>query len=152
MNGGNSGFGLGELLAVISSLCLAFALVLTSVYVKDIGAGPLATAQTVVTALMASVAAVIFEDFTKLSAASFEGVLALIYLAIGATFVVYLLQNTALTKLSPVIVSLLFCSQPVINVISSAVLLGERVSVAGAVGGIFITLGIILASLIGVKQ
>lgn len=151
MNGGSFSFGLGELCAILSSFSLAVVLTLTSVYIDDIRPGPLATMQTVTTTIISLACALLFEDVMFATIITRESVLAIAYLALGATCAVYLIQNTALKKLTPVLVSLIFCSQPIFGALTSRLILGETLSFMGVIGGILITIGLIFASLVKEK-
>ena len=62
------------------------------------------------------------------------------YLAIACTFLGYLLQNFALTRISERSVALLQTLCPVLTAGFSFVLLGERLTIAGIMGALIIVL------------
>lgn len=140
-------FGLGEILALFSSVTLAATLIYTSKHVCNMGAELLSTVQTVFTAVIALLFAVFFENFT-ISQVTPEGLGAILYLALGTTCIAYMLQNYALKRVSPLLVSLIFCSEPIFSAIASYILLDEALSFIGLLGAGLIIIGIVAASII----
>ena len=72
----------------------------------------------------------------------------ILYLAILCTFLGYLLQNLALTKISDREVSLLQSLCPVMTAVFSFILLGEKLSAAGVAGAVIIIACISVSALI----
>ena len=71
-------------------------------------------------------AALIFDDVAVLPQGTVTGWLVVAYLALLCTCLSYVLQNTALTRLSSYTVSLLQCTQPILTAACSYLLLGGR--------------------------
>ena len=72
-------------------------------------------------------AALIFDDVAVLPQVTVTGWLVVAYLALLCTCLSYVLQNTALTRLSSYTVSLLQCTQPILTAACSYLLLGGEV-------------------------
>ena len=72
-------------------------------------------------------AALIFDDVAVLPQGTVTGWLVVAYLALLCTCLSYVLQNTALTRLSSYAVSLLQCTQPILTAACSYLLLGGEV-------------------------
>ena len=140
-------FGFGELLALISALCLAVTLTFTAVSVQAVDPVVLSTVQAGMTAMLSLVPALIFENTHTLTGVSLSGWFSVLYLAVGCTFIAYLLQNTALAHVSPVFVSVTFCAEPIITALSAYVLLGEQLAFSGYIGAALILAGILVSSL-----
>ncbi|MEG0378665.1 MAG: DMT family transporter, partial [Eubacterium sp.] len=140
-------FGLGEVLALLSSLAFAGALIYSGKHVVGIGPQALVTVQTGVATLVCLILALIFEDYHTLTQTTLTSWLCVLYLAIGCTVIAYLLQNTALKHLSPIFVSLALSSEPIFTALFSYGVLGERLTITGALGAGLIMASIVLASL-----
>lgn len=140
-------FGIGELMALASSFCLAVTLTFSAKLMNAVEPVVLSTAQSGVTAVISFLCSVILEGHHTFYPIPLSGWLTIVYLAVGCTFIAYLLQNVALQHLSPVFVSIAFCSEPLFTALSAFLLLGERLSVLGYVGAIFILAGMVISSL-----
>ena len=86
-------------------------------------------------------AALIFDDVAVLPQVTVTGWLVVAYLALLCTCLSYVLQNTALTRLSSYTVSLLQCTQPILTAACSYLLLGgeavgDRTGGSGAYRGL----------------
>ena len=86
-------------------------------------------------------AALIFDDVAVLQQVTVTGWLVVAYLALLCTCLSYVLQNTALTRLSSYAVSLLQCTQPILTAACSYLLLGgeavgDRTGGSGAYRGL----------------
>ena len=79
-------------------------------------------------------AALIFDDVAVLPQGTVTGWLVVAYLALLCTCLSYVLQNTALTRLSSYAVSLLQCTQPILTAACSYLLLGGK-AVGDRTGG-----------------
>lgn len=149
MQGENLSFGIGEFLAVASSAFIAVAMVLTEKYSNELDPITISASQALITSVACLIFALLFEkapDFTD-SGLINEYVI-ILYLAVGCTFLSYLLQNTALSKLPATYISLTFCSEPIFTAIFSNIILGETLSPIGFLGASLIITGICLASLL----
>ncbi len=101
--GGESGgftFGVGEVLGLVCALSLAAALVFSEQAMPGIDPVSMATAQAAVTGVLCLAAALLFDDVAVLPHVTATGWLVVAYLALLCTCLSYVLQNTALTRLS----------------------------------------------------
>ena len=132
--GGLSGFGLGEVMALITALLLSGALIFGENALDRVDAVTLTAVQTAASVAMALVCALAFERGIHLEAAQPVHWAIIVYLALACTVAGYLLQNAALESLSSRLVALLQCVCPVMTALFSFLLLGERLSAAGLAG------------------
>ncbi|MDL2327068.1 DMT family transporter [Ruminococcaceae bacterium OttesenSCG-928-A11] len=146
--GGEFVFGWGELMGVLGSVSFAMALVTTSRFVRGIGAAAMSCVQMAVMTLCCLVPALLTEDWHVILTTPARGWGAILFMVLGCTFVAYLIQNQALKYVSPVVMSLIFCSEPVFTAIASYFMLGERLPLAGLFGAGLVTAGIALASVL----
>lgn len=144
---GSFSFGIGELLALLSSVSYAATITYSSKHITNIGPEVLSTIQSGVAAVICFIFAFLLEDGRVLTQAGLAGWSAVVYLAIGCTVIAYLLQNVALKHLSAVFVSLELCSEPIFTAFFSFFLLGERLTLSGIFGAALIMASIVLASL-----
>mgnify|MGYP003196030479 CR=1 FL=1 len=89
-------------------------------------------------------AALIFDDVAVLPQGTVTGWLVVAYLALLCTCLSYVLQNTALTRLSSYTVSLLQCTQPILTAACSYLLLRERLTAVGLTGAAIIVVCVVL--------
>ena len=139
--GGESGsftFGIGEVLGLVCALALAAALVFSERSLPGIDPVSMATAQATVTGVLCLTAALIFDDVAVLPQVTTAAWLVVAYLALTCTYLSYVLQNTALTRLSSYTVSLLQCTQPILTAACSYLLLRERLTAVGLTGAAII--------------
>ena len=139
--GGESGsftFGIGEVLGLVCALALAAALVFSERSLPGIDPVSMATAQATVTGVLCLTAALLFDDVTVLPQVTTTAWLVVAYLALTCTCLSYVLQNTALTRLSSYTVSLLQCTQPILTAVCSYLLLRERLAAVGLTGAAII--------------
>lgn len=139
--GGESGsftFGIGEVLGLVCALALAAALVFSERSLPGIDPVSMATAQATVTGVLCLTAALIFDDAAVLPQVTTTAWLVVAYLALTCTCLSYVLQNTALTRLSSYTVSLLQCTQPILTTACSYLLLRERLTAVGLTGAAII--------------
>ncbi|MPM10551.1 hypothetical protein SDC9_56883 [bioreactor metagenome] len=143
--GGALGFGLGEVLALLGSALISLSVVLTAKYLKTVGAMTIAAFQIFASTIFCLAAALLFEPWPMQIAP--EGIGIIVYLAIFCTCIAWSIQNIVLEKLSSVLVSLLFCAEPIFTLFASWVLLGERLTAGGLIGGVLIMAGLICAAI-----
>ncbi|MDL2294119.1 DMT family transporter [Ruminococcaceae bacterium OttesenSCG-928-D13] len=146
--GGEFVFGWGEFMGVLGSLSFACGLVTTSRLVGNIGPTAMSCMQVGVMTVCCLIPALLTEDWHVLLNTPARGWAAILYMALGCTFVAYLMQNLALSHVSPVVVSLAFSSEPVFTAIAAFFMLGERLPLAGLFGAALVTAGIVLASVL----
>lgn len=145
--GGESGgftFGIGEVLGLVCALSLAVALVFSEGAMPGIDPVSMATAQTTVTGVLCLAAALLFDDTAALAHVTPTAWLVVAYLALTCTCLSYVLQNTALTRLSSYTVSLLQCTQPILTAACSYLLLRERLTAVGLTGAAIIVVCVVL--------
>ncbi|HWP51170.1 MAG TPA: EamA family transporter [Clostridia bacterium] len=143
----NANYGIGELLALFSSFCLAVTLTFSAVSVQTLDPIVLSATQAGMTATLSLIPALLFERINTLAEIPLSGWLSVIYLAVGCTFVAYLLQNTVLAHVSPVFVSITFCVEPVFTALSAYIILGEQLALIGYIGAFLIMAGILISTL-----
>lgn len=139
--GGESGsftFGIGEVLGLVCALALTAALVFSERSLPGIDPVSMATAQATVTGVLCLAAALLFDDVAVLPQVTTTAWLVVAYLALTCTCLSYVLQNTALTRLSSYTVSLLQCTQPILTAACSYLLLRERLTAVGLTGAAII--------------
>lgn len=113
--GGLSGFGLGEVLSLLSALLLAGSLVFGEHALERVDPITLSTLQVAASVLMAAICAPIFNGGLHLELTTPTIWAIITYMAIGCTLAGYLLQNAALTTLSSRTAALLQCACPVLT-------------------------------------
>lgn len=145
-------FGLGEFCALLASVFYGLWLVLTPRYVHDVGPVALSTLQCGVAAVICLPFFFIFEFPASLGSISSEGWIALAYVTVICTVIVYLIQNQSLKFLSPVFVSLVLCLEPVFSALFSFILLNEKLTLIAYLGGVLIVIGLMIASVLEEKS
>lgn len=146
--GGLSGFGLGEVLSLLSALLLAGSLVFGEHALERVDPITLSTLQVAASVLMAAICAPIFNGGLHLELTTPTIWAIITYMAIGCTLAGYLLQNAALTTLSSRTAALLQCACPVLTAVFSRFVLGERLSVAGVIGAVIILICVVTETLL----
>jgi len=138
--GGLSGFGMGEILALLAALLLAGSLVFGETALEQMDSLALTGLQTVASALLMTVCAFLFDGGWNLELTTIPVWLTIFYLAVPCSILGIMLQNVALTRISSRAVALLQCFCPVMTACFSRVLLGERLNLAGMIGAAIILL------------
>ena len=146
--GGLSGFGLGEVLSLLSALLLAGSLVFGEHALERVDPITLSTLQVAASVLMAAICAPIFNGGLHLELTTPTIWAIITYMAIGCTLAGYLLQNAALTTLSSRTAALLQCACPVLTAVFSRFVLDERLSVAGVIGAVIILICVVAETLL----
>ena len=146
--GGLSGFGLGEVLSLLSALLLAGSLVFGEHALERVDPITLSTLQVAASVLMATICAPIFNGGLHLELTTPTIWAIITYMPIGCTLAGYLLQNAALTTLSSRTAALLQCACPVLTAVFSRFVLGERLSVAGVIGAVIILICVVAETLL----
>lgn len=145
--GGLTGFGLGEALTLCDAALRAAALVFSLRSLNDVDPVSLTALQAGCSAVLATIACIIFEGSPSVESVTPMAWLIILYLALTCTLLGYLLQNLALTRISDRAVALLQSLAPVMTAVFSFFILGEHLSVAGIIGSVIILLCIIASSL-----
>ncbi|MBQ9979552.1 MAG: DMT family transporter [Oscillospiraceae bacterium] len=150
--GGLTGFGLGEVFALLAALLMAGGLISSGEAMKKMDAVVLSAAQTIVIGIICAICAPLLgggwhlKEFTP----KFFAITA--YLAIVCTVIGYMLQNKALGKISARTVALLQCLNPVMTSFFSFIILKETLSPAGFVGAAIILVCVALATFMEKKE
>lgn len=145
-------FGLGEACALLASVFYGLWLVLTPRFVNDVGPVALSALQCGVAAVVCLPFFFIFEYPAQIATISSEGWIALTYVTVICTVIVYLIQNQSLKYLSPVFVSLVLCLEPVFSALFSFILLSETLTLMAYLGGVLIIIGLMIASFLEEDQ
>lgn len=145
-NGGALTFGMGEVLAILSSVALAGALVFGEKSLAKLDAVSVAGTQIAASFVVALVCALAFEAPVDLTAVQPVAWGTIAFLALFSTCLTFTLQNAALTALPSSSVSLLLTGEPVFTAVFSFMLLGEVLSAMGFVGAVVIVLAVMAAT------
>lgn len=148
IRGGLSGFGIGEILSILAAVTMAGALVFSSRFLDRVDPVSMTALQAGISSILALVAAFTVERGLRLEHTTGEAWLIIVYLAIACTFLGFLMQNLALTKISERMVALLQTLCPVMTAIFSFLMLGEKLSAAGICGAAIILACIAAASVV----
>lgn len=133
--GGLTGFGLGEVLSLLTALLLAGTLVLGQESLRRMDPLTLSTIQTAAAAVLSAACSFLFDGgWGSLSSAPPQAWGVVVYLALASTVGGFLLQNAALTAISARTVALVQSICPVMTALFSFLLLGERLALPGLVG------------------
>jgi drug/metabolite transporter (DMT)-like permease len=148
VRGGLSGFGTGEILALLAAALVAATLVFTGRFLDQVDPVSMTALQAGCSVVIAFTGSLIAEGGVHAGSATPKVWLIILYLAILCTFLGYLLQNLALTRISDRAVALLQSLCPVMTAIFAFILLGEKLSAAGIAGAVIIIVCIIVSALI----
>lgn len=148
VRGGLSGFGAGEVIALLAAALIAATLVFTGRYIEQVDPVSMTALQAGCSAVIALIGSFLVEGGVHAGSATPKAWLIILYLAILCTFLGYLLQNLALTRISDREVSLLQSLNPVMTAVFSFILLGETLSGAGIAGAAIIIACIAASALI----
>ncbi len=141
-----SGFGIGEVFAVLTSVAMAGMLVFSAKLLADVDALTLTAVQTGFTGLVCTAAALVLEGPAVLLTIPATGWWIMGYIVIVATLFAYLLQNYALARLPAAAVSLLMCSEPIFTAAASYLILRETLSLSGWIGAVLIMVSLVAAT------
>ena len=148
VKGGLSGFGAGEVVSVIAAFMSAGALVFSKRYLDEVDPASMTCLMAGCSAVLALAGSLMFEGGIHLEATTSLAWAIILYLALMCTFLGYLLQNLALTKISDRSVALIQSLCPVMTAVFSFLLLRETLSPAGIAGAGIIVACVALASAI----
>lgn len=151
-NGGALTFGWGEILALLSSVALAGALVFGERGLEKLDATTVAGTQIAASFVVALLCALAFEPPVNLAAVQPVAWGTIAFLALLSTCLTFMLQNVSLTRLPSSTVSLLLTGEPVFTAVFSFALLGETLSTAGLVGAALIVASVVAATWVEGRQ
>ncbi len=152
VRGGLSGFGAGEIVTLAAAVFAAGALVFSRNYLEMVDPVSLTALQGGCSAALALAGSLIFEGGIHLERTTPQAWLIILYLAIACTFLGYLMQNLALTKISERSVAMLQTLCPVMTAVFAYLLLGEKLSAAGIAGAAIIIICILASAAAGNKD
>ena len=138
VRGGLAGFGAGELVALAAAATMAGALVISKNYLEIVDPASMTALQAACSAFLALGGSLFIEGGLQLETTTGEAWVIILYLAVLCTFLGYLLQNLALTRIDGRTVSLLQSLCPVMTAVFAFIILGERLSAAGVAGALII--------------
>ena len=148
VRGGLSGAGSGEAVALVAAFMSAGALVFSKRYLDMVDPVSMTALMAGCSAGIALIGSLIFEGGIRLETTTPQAWAIIVYLAIVCTFLGYLMQNLALTRISDRSVALIQSLCPVMTAVFSFFLLGETLSTAGMAGAGIIVASVALASII----
>ena len=148
VRGGLSGIGTGEAVALVAAFMSAGALVFSKRYLDMVDPVSMTALMAGCSAAIALIGSLIFEGGIRLETTTPQAWAIIVYLAIACTFLGYLMQNLALTRISDRSVALIQSLCPVMTAVFSFFLLGETLSTAGMAGAGIIVVSVALASII----
>ena len=148
VRGGLSGAGTGEAVALVAAFMSAGALVFSKRYLDMVDPVSMTALMAGCSAGIALIGSLIFEGGIRLETTTPQAWAIILYLAIVCTFLGYLMQNLALTRISDRSVALIQSLCPVMTAVFSFFLLGETLSTAGMAGAGIIVASVALASII----
>lgn len=148
VKGGLSGAGSGEAVALVAAFMSAGALVFSKRYLDMVDPVSMTALMAGCSAGIALIGSLIFEGGIRLETTTPQAWAIILYLAIACTFLGYLMQNLALTRISDRSVALIQSLCPVMTAVFSFFLLGETLSTAGMAGAGIIVASVALASII----
>ena len=148
VRGGLSGVGTGEAVALVAAFMSAGALVFSKRYLDMVDPVSMTALMAGCSAGIALIGSLIFEGGIRLETTTPQAWAIILYLAITCTFLGYLMQNLALTRISDRSVALIQSLCPVMTAVFSFFLLGETLSTAGMAGAGIIVVSVALASII----
>ena len=146
VRGGLSGFGIGEIVTLIAACFAAGTLVFTKGYIETVDPVGLTALQAGCSAALAIGGSFMFEGGIHVETTTPTAWMIILYLAILCTFLGYLMQNLALTRISDRSVALLQTLCPVMTAVFAFILLGERLSAAGIAGALIIIVCVTLST------
>jgi drug/metabolite transporter (DMT)-like permease len=142
----------GDICALITAIALSGALVFGKKSLESLDAVTISATQAGVTAFMSIVCALMFDDFSIVPNIAPTAWGVTIYLALTCTCIAYVLQNSALVRLSTSTVSMLQCTQPILTAVCSFIILRETMSYRGILGGLIIISAILVANLLKTNE
>lgn len=148
VRGGLSGIGTGEAVALVAAFMSAGALVFSKRYLDMVDPVSMTALMAGCSAAIALIGTLLFENGIQLKTTTPQAWAIIMYLAIACTFLGYLMQNLALTRISDRSVALIQSLCPVMTAVFSFFLLGETLSTAGMAGAGIIVVSVALASII----
>lgn len=150
-NGGAFHFNVGDLLSLLFAFFLAGHLVFGERVLQEMHVTSATALQLTFAMILCDSCAFLFDDPAVLSSVRPEAWLIILYLGIVCSIGGFLLQNTAVPKLSSQTVALLQCTQPILTAVFSFCMLGETLSPVALIGAAIIIACLIIDSRISIE-
>jgi drug/metabolite transporter (DMT)-like permease len=143
----NSGFTItkGDFLVFLCAIAFAFHIILVSRFAPEMDTTLLTIIQIGIVAIFSGLVTANLEGFTINF--THEVWLGLAICAIPATSLAYWIQNKVQKYTSPAKTAIIFSTEPVFGALFSYLWLGELLTMKGAMGGLLVLFGILLAEL-----
>lgn len=138
-----SHFTIGDGLTLICAISFAFYIVYLDIFSQKCDETHLTFLQFIVTAALAGVTFVLFEDFRFVLTTGL--ILRVSYLAVFATVIALFVQVRYQKDTTPTRSAIVFSVEPVVAAIVAYIVLGERLGVYGIVGGGLIVAGVLVS-------
>lgn len=138
---------LGNALILLAVVSTAFYMIIARHISGEVGVLELTFYQVVYGMIQLLPLYLIFEDPVVLSEIPFESIGAFFFLVFGATIVAFLCYNYAISKIHVSRAAVFINGIPLVSVIVSAILLGERLGVNQFIGGAVVIAGVTLTNL-----
>ena len=151
-NGGAFHFNAGDLLALLFAFFLAGHLVFGERVLQEMHVTSATALQLCFAMILCTSFAFIFDDPAVLKSVQPQAWMVVLYLGIICSIGGFLLQNTAVPKLSSQTVALLQCTQPILTAVFSFFLLGETLSPIALLGAAIIIACLVVDSRIQDEQ
>ena len=142
-------FGWGEFFGLLTSVVFAAQLVFTGKYLSVYRWDPimLAAVQAGAVALISIPCALIFDPPLVWSRYDMKDWLSLGFIVLFCTLLLYIFQNFALERVSPVFASVAMSTEMIFTMIASHFICGDTLSLSAIIGGILVFASVVLASL-----
>lgn len=138
-------FNKGDFLSVLSSICYAWHLIFTGIFVAEHDGALLSVIQMAFICLFGFIAAFIFESIpSNISMLSFGS---LLFMAVFCTALAFLAQTLSLKYTSATHVAIIFTMEPLFGAIAARFLLNEILSTKGIIGGFLIVTAMLLSEI-----
>ncbi len=141
-------FGVGEWLAVVGSLMIAFHMIFTERYIGNHDPIMFGILQISIILVLSLIFALVFDSPPILSQISGRTWGFLLYLGIGTTIFTMIFQNWGQKYVNSMVTSLIVVTEPIFATLFGFLLGGELITPNFLIGGIFIMVAAIIATII----
>jgi drug/metabolite transporter (DMT)-like permease len=138
-------FNNGDLIIFLCAICFALHIIIVGLCTKDFSTIPFVTVQITTVALSSWLVGTLTETFPqKIAPSMWNG---LIFTALFATFLAYLIQNWAQKFTTPTHTALILAAEPVFTLIFATLLLKEVLLKQDLLGAILMLIGVLIVEL-----
>lgn len=146
--GSDAGINIGDVLTLCCSVAFAVQIVLTGRFAPGVDAFLLNTVQLGTVTVLSLIFAPVFDGAPSDAVALSGGIIAgILYLGLLSTFFAECVQTIGLKYINPLLATILMSLESVFGVLSSVVLLGERLTAKMIFGCVFMFVAIIIVEL-----